>query len=89
MRNYIRNELGFDLLFPLDLTKNEYLAIGVIGRTYNNKHTIYKVRFDSNIYRNLRPKVTYESVELSLSLKREALEVLNYIKDKIDKNEKN
>jgi hypothetical protein len=82
MKSYIKNELGFDMLFPLDLKKNEFLAIGKLGRTYNKLHSIYLVRFDSDVYKNMRPNVTYESVELSFSKKSEAIEVSNYLQRK-------
>ena len=82
MKSYIKEELGFDMLFPLDLKKNEFLAIGNIGRTYNKLHTIYLIRFDSDIYKNMRPNVIYESVELSFSKKSDAIEVTNYLQRK-------
>lgn len=79
MRNYLKDELGFDIYQPIDLKENKFLVIGNKGRTYSNLYTIYIVKFDSDIYKNIYPKLIYESVQLSLSKKEETRIVFDYL----------
>lgn len=79
MRNYLKDQLGFDVYQPLDLKENKYLTIGIKGRTYQNKYSIYIVKFDSNIYKNIYPNILYESHEISLSKKEDTRIVFDYL----------
>lgn len=82
MKNYIKDELGFETLLPINPKDNEFIAITVKGRCYENQYSVFKVKFDSNIYKNMFPKVLNESHEISFSKKGDALKTGTYIQSK-------
>lgn len=79
MRNYFKDVLGIDYYQPIDIKENKFLVIGNKGRCYPNEHTIYIMKFDSDIYKNIYPKIKSESVELSFKTKKDTMGVFNYL----------
>jgi hypothetical protein len=82
MKNYLKDELGILHYLPIDLKENKFIIVTNKGVVYPNKYTIQIVKFDTDIYRNMYPKLVYQSTEISFSGKSDSINTANYIQRK-------